>query len=56
MRNKLIWLHVDEAGRELRPYSRLREAFRVLLVLAGCMFAVFSLWCAVTLLALMAEM
>ena len=54
-RNKLIWLHVDEAGRELRPYSSLREALRILGVVLMCMFTLFSLWCFVTLLTLLAE-
>jgi hypothetical protein len=53
MNRNLVWLHVDEAGRPLRPYSRLREALRVLGVLFGCVFAVFALWCFVVLLSLL---
>lgn len=55
LNRNLIWLHVDEAGRPLRPYSRLREGLRVLGVVVMCLFAVFSLWCAVTLLTLLME-
>jgi hypothetical protein len=53
MNRNLVWLHVDEAGRPLRPYSRLREALRVLGVLFGCVFAVSALWCFVVLLSLL---
>ena len=55
MNQKLIWLHVDEAGRKLRPYSALREALRIFGVVLMCMFTLFSLWCFVTLLTLLAE-
>tara|TARA_R100001086_G_scaffold226362_2_gene144983 strand:- start:176 stop:343 length:168 start_codon:yes stop_codon:yes gene_type:complete len=51
MNRNLIWLHVDEAGRPLRPYSRLREFLRIMGVLAMALFVLFSLWCAVALTA-----
>jgi hypothetical protein len=51
MNRNLIWLHVDEAGRPLRPYSRLREFLRIIGVLAMALFILFSLWCAVALTA-----
>ena len=53
MNRNLIWLHVDEAGRPLRPYSRLREALRVMGVVVGCGFVLFCLWCFVVLLSLL---
>ena len=53
MKQKLIWLHVDDAGRQLRPYSRLREALRVLGVVLLSIFAVFSLWCFAVLVTLL---
>ena len=37
MNRNLIWLHVDEAGRPLRPQP-LREALRVMGVVVGCLF------------------
>ena len=53
MKQKLIWLPVDAAGRQLRPYSRLREALRVLGVVLLSIFAVFSLWCFAVLVTLL---
>ena len=53
MRQKYIWLHVDQAGRQLRPYSRLREALRVLGVVFFSIFAAFSLWCFAVLVTLL---
>lgn len=53
MNRNLIWLHVDEAGRPLRPYSRLREALRIMGVVVGCLFVMFCLWCFVVLLSLL---
>jgi len=53
MNRNLIWLHVDEAGRPLRPYSRLREFLRVMGVVVGCLFVMFCLWCFVVLLSLL---
>ena len=53
MNRNLIWLHVDEAGRPLRPYSRLREALRVMGVVVGWLFVLFCLWCFVVLLSLL---
>jgi hypothetical protein len=50
MRRNLLWLHVDEAGRPLRPYSAWREALRVCGIVIGSLFAVFSLWCFIVLL------
>jgi hypothetical protein len=50
MRRNLLWLHVDEAGRPLRPYSWVRETLRILGVIVTCMFTVFSLWCFIVLL------
>ena len=50
MRRNLLWLHVDEAGRPLRPYSFWREALRVCGLIIGALFGVFSLWCALVLL------
>ena len=53
MNRNLIWLHVDEAGRPLRPYSRLREALRVMGVVVGGLGVLFCLWCFVVLLSLL---
>ena len=53
MNRNLIWLHVDEAGRPLRPYSRLREALRVMGVVFLSIFTVFSLWCFAVLVTLL---
>jgi hypothetical protein len=53
MRQRLIQLHVDDAGRQLRPYSRLREALRVAGVVVLSLFAVFSLWCFAVLVTLL---
>ena len=50
MRRNLLWLHVDKAGRPLRPYSAWREALRVCGIVIGALFAVFSLWCFIVLL------
>jgi hypothetical protein len=50
MKRNLLWLHVDEAGRPLKPYSAWREALRVAGLVFGALFAVFSLWCALVLL------
>ena len=50
MRRNLLWLHVDEAGRPLKPYSAWREALRVCGLIIGALFGVFSLWCALVLL------
>ncbi len=53
MNRNLVWLHVDEAGRPLRPYSRLREFLRIMGVVAMALFVLFSLWCFVVLLSLL---
>ena len=53
MKRNLIWLHVDQAGRQLRPYSHFREALRVVALLILCLFAAFSLWCFVVLMTLL---
>lgn len=52
MRRNLLWLHVDEAGRPLRPYSTWREALRVCGIVMGALFALVSLWCFIVLLEL----
>ncbi len=53
MRERLIQLHVDDAGRQLRPYSRLREALRVAGVVVLSLFAAFALWCFAVLVTLL---
>ena len=53
MNRNLIWLHVDEAGRPLRRYSKLREALRVMGVVFLSIFTGFSLWCFAVLVTLL---